>query len=538
MVDVSYVPGPLTAVTGGQCWVLADATPDSPAVTRLWQQLGNWATTDALLSGLLADGTSAMPGFTLLAAGADGQHRLFCRGTVGATIVSTRAGERETAPERIDGAGLLTWREHVVGDADRIFLGEPPADTALRLPATSGVLLARCVIIDFTDLATRETVSYEPEKPREHPKKTIVFFPDTITVPSPDGDDGHAPDLAVRDLAVPDLAVPDLVVPDLAVPGQVAPAGLSGAPVTPHADFAAPELPAAVPPFSVPEPAGSVNGGAPGGEGEYDFLWGKTQMRTVEEAAVRGAGDGGPVPPVMPAPPLPPSRLWQGPSDPVQPGGMPPGLVPAPPPSDPPAALPAPRGGLIDVPPWLAGPSESASTIKRTDLPEPAGPTTPPDRIGPVVPALICPNGHVNPPGGTSCRRCLAPLPRDPVPVPRPPLGILRLSLGDVISLDRGVVMGRNPRTDVADIAGLDGEERPHIVKLSAADGDVSRTHLSVSLDGWQVLVTDLNSTNGTIVTLPGRDPQQLQPGEPTPIRPGTVVTLAEGIEFRYEVTS
>ena len=88
-------------------------------------------------------------------------------------------------------------------------------------------------------------------------------------------------------------------------------------------------------------------------------------------------------------------------------------------------------------------------------------------------------------------------------------LGVLRLSLGDVITLDRGVLMGRNPRTD---FAGPDGEERPHVVKLPSADGDISRTHLRVTLDGWHVLVTDLNSTNGTLVTLPGRDPQQLGP--------------------------
>jgi pSer/pThr/pTyr-binding forkhead associated (FHA) protein len=140
----------------------------------------------------------------------------------------------------------------------------------------------------------------------------------------------------------------------------------------------------------------------------------------------------------------------------------------------------------------------------------------------------------VNPPSGAACRQCGAPLPRDPVPVPRPVLGVLRLSLGDVITLDRGVVMGRSPRTD---FPGTDGEERPHVVKLPSTDGEVSRTHLRVTLDGWHVLVTDLNSTNGTLVTPPGRDPQQLRPGEPVPIQPGTVVTLAVGIDFRYEVT-
>jgi len=192
-----------------------------------------------------------------------------------------------------------------------------------------------------------------------------------------------------------------------------------------------------------------------------------------------------------------------------------------------------PRPSQPGAPRADSGPGESGSTVKRGEFPEYVAVTSPPDRIGPVVPALLCPSGHVNPPSGATCRRCGAPLPHDPVPVPRPVLGVLRLSLGDVIALDRGVLMGRNPRTD---FAGTDGEERPHVVKLPSADGDISRTHLRVTLDGWHVLVTDLNSTNGTLVTLPGRDPQQLRPGEPVPIQPGTVVTLADGIDFRYEV--
>ena len=69
----------------------------------------------------------------------------------------------------------------MVDSAERIFLGEPPADTALRLPATSGVLLAGCVIIELTNLAARETVPYAPEEPR----KSVVFFPDTITMTHP-----------------------------------------------------------------------------------------------------------------------------------------------------------------------------------------------------------------------------------------------------------------------------------------------------------------------------------------------------------------
>jgi pSer/pThr/pTyr-binding forkhead associated (FHA) protein len=90
--------------------------------------------------------------------------------------------------------------------------------------------------------------------------------------------------------------------------------------------------------------------------------------------------------------------------------------------------------------------------------------------------------------------------------------------------------MGRSPSTDFV------GEERPHVVKLPGGDGEISRTHLRVSLDGWHVLVTDLRSTNGTLVGLPGREPERLRPNEPLPIQPGTLVTLADGIDFRYEV--
>jgi hypothetical protein len=196
--------------------------------------------------------------------------------------------------------------------------------------------------------------------------------------------------------------------------------------------------------------------------------------------------------------------------------------------------------GLIDAMPWGPDPtapdetSETGFTVKRGNVPGPATwAAPPPDKIGPAVPALICPAGHVNPPSEVHCRRCGAALPPDPVVVPRPVLGVLRLSVGDMISLDRGVIMGRNPKPD---FSGADGGERPHVVRLPSEDSDISRTHLRVTLDGWQVLVTDLNSANGTVVTLPGREPEQLRPGQPMPIKPGTVVTLAGGIDFRFEV--
>lgn len=144
--------------------------------------------------------------------------------------------------------------------------------------------------------------------------------------------------------------------------------------------------------------------------------------------------------------------------------------------------------------------------------------------------AVVCPDQHPNPAQAANCRVCAKPV-ADQVPltVPRPPLGVLRLSTGDLITLDRSVVIGRSPQPN-----RMVGDERPHIVKVSSKD--ISREHVEIKLDGWHVLVTDLGSTNGTWVALPGREPQRLRDREPLPIEPGTTVSLAEEVEFRFDV--
>ncbi|HEY6311309.1 MAG TPA: FHA domain-containing protein [Streptosporangiaceae bacterium] len=493
IADVSYAPGTLTAVAGDRCWVLVDAKPDSPAVGWLWQQLGQCARPEAILAGLLGEGFAGATEFALLYQEHSDAHRLFCRGAVAATVQGrepARGGGAGGPAEarRIDGSGLLTWRELAVpGTVRRILLGVPPADGALRLPATAGVLLASCVIIDLTDAVVRESVPHDPA-------------PAVIRTVS---DPGQAE--SARFPATVAMTAPPSIAEGTGSLSAIRP------------------------------PPAPADGQPPAVAEEYDFLWGATQARTVADAAIREPDAGGARPPAFPA-----SGAFNGTS-----AGT--GMAMSAPPSLPPvvssplpttAGLPPP-GGLIDAMPWGPDPAapdetgEAGFTVKRGNL---AGPTNwaapPPDKIGPAVPALICPAGHVNPPSEARCRRCGATLPPDPVVVPRPVLGTLRLSVGDTISLDRDVVMGRNPKPD---FPGADGEERPHVVRLPTEDSDISRTHLRVTLDGWHVLVTDLNSTNGTLVTLPGREPEQLRPGQPVPIKPGTVVTLADGIDFRYE---
>ena len=196
---------------------------------------------------------------------------------------------------------------------------------------------------------------------------------------------------------------------------------------------------------------------------------------------------------------------------------------------------PAEEPALQQPPSWSPPPAPSApdspdSTVSRAAL---TGMMDGPAPAGNMVQAVRCQHGHLSPPMAVSCRVCGFPLMgQAPVTVPRPTLGVLRLSTGDVVPLDRTVIMGRNPKADETNEA-----ERPHVVRLPSPGHDISRTHVEIRLDGWHVLLTDLNSVNGTIVTPPWQEPQRLRPNESVPIEPGTVVSLADEVTFRYEVT-
>jgi len=154
--------------------------------------------------------------------------------------------------------------------------------------------------------------------------------------------------------------------------------------------------------------------------------------------------------------------------------------------------------------------------------------------MAPEVQAGRCPRGHLSPAHAAVCRVCGAVLPaQNAVWVPRPVLGRLVFSNGDLVTLDRGLVLGRAPSLP----AGHNGEQ-PNLVKLNDPTLEVSSQHLEVRLDHWYVLVIDLGSTNGTLVTLPGQQPLRLRPGTPQPIEPGTVVNLADVLTFTFEVTA
>jgi hypothetical protein len=148
-----------------------------------------------------------------------------------------------------------------------------------------------------------------------------------------------------------------------------------------------------------------------------------------------------------------------------------------------------------------------------------------------TVLAVSCPTGHLTPPSSPACRVCHQPVgPQEPQRVARPTLGGLRLPTGEVVPLDRGVVLGRRP----APVEG--SSDWPHLVHLPADHSFVSRMHLQVELDGWHVVARDLGSRGGTLLTAPGRRPEWLRAGEAHVLEPGQVLDLAEVYEVRFEV--
>ena len=148
----------------------------------------------------------------------------------------------------------------------------------------------------------------------------------------------------------------------------------------------------------------------------------------------------------------------------------------------------------------------------------------------PTVLAVSCPLGHLTPPISPQCRVCHQRVaPQEPRRVDRPSLGGLRLPTGEVVPLDRGVILGRKP-------APAQGStDWPHLVHLPSDHSFVSRRHLQIELDGWDVVARDLESRGGTTIAPPGRDPERMRPGDAYVLEPGTVLDLAHVYAVRFE---
>lgn len=164
----------------------------------------------------------------------------------------------------------------------------------------------------------------------------------------------------------------------------------------------------------------------------------------------------------------------------------------------------------------------------------PAGYTPPPMPPAPAagqVYAALCPTGHPNAPHTGNCRICGVPIAAaEPVLTGRPVLGRIRLSTGPVVDVYRRVVIGRAPSA-----SRVSSSELPQLVTVPSPHQDISRSHVEIRAEDWHLVVADLNSTNGTVVRIPGRPEQLLHPGQAVVVEVGWLVDLGDGVTFTVE---
>lgn len=384
-------------LTGASLCLGVAIPDDSPLLADLWRLVDSTADASAVLDVLTRGGISSAPNFAIVTLGAGG--KVLVRGSA---TVAVEGSDRET----LSGAGFSSWAERTIDRIDSFSCEITASAGAVRLPLLSGVVRAGWFGADTTGL--------------------------DVVAPGVD--------VADRDLAAV-VATPGSTAPP--APGPVsrlsaellrsAPSEVTVAAVE-EVEEGEPVLTRAPEPIDdsllLPSDAGDASTAT-----AYDFLFGDTSYRTVEEAAVRTSHD-------------------------VTDGG--------------------PTSGVED------------RTVVASDL------------------------AQLRAKRRAGRGRAVAGTPEVSY--------LLELSTGGRELLDQPLVIGRAPSA-----AALGGDRIPRLVTMTTPNQDISRTHAQISVEGGTVVVTDLHSSNGTIVILPGRAAQKLREGEATPVIPGTVIDLGDG---------
>jgi hypothetical protein len=112
------------------------------------------------------------------------------------------------------------------------------------------------------------------------------------------------------------------------------------------------------------------------------------------------------------------------------------------------------------------------------------------------------------------------------------PVAKLIFSTGDVVDVDRVILVGRAPEA-----RRFASSDQPHLVTVSSPNHEISSTHLEIrpgaGADHGMAVVTDMGSTNGTVLVQPGLPPEDLQAGIAISLIPGAILDLGDGVTIQ-----
>ncbi|MFK3835912.1 FHA domain-containing protein [Microbacterium sp. NPDC087868] len=444
--------------------------PDAPTevVSTLWERLPAHKTLATVVDVLT---TQAGGSFTALppfvAAVAEGADvRIALRGGVAARVTAVDGAHE------LSGAEVTTWSERFIGGATRIEITVETVEGDAGLPVHTGIVRAAAVSADL------ESDDAAP--------LTGALGPAPVVVATHEGASATALAAAPVPLALfggaalggaalgADVAISAPLVGAVPVPPVVLPPV-----VTP------PPVPSAVtPPAAPPVPDAPV----------ADAPVAEPPVAPVTEEIPEQSSDSAPLPVIEDATLVPTEDTITPDDDDIFDQLFGATVHTAPAPADAPPVPPLPAQGDHD------GATISAAELRALRQ-QPASADETPTAVLPVAGASDGPT-----------------------------IGRLRVSSGQVVELDRTVIIGRRPRSTRASGASL-----PHLIAVESPQQDISRSHLEVRPEGDTVVVIDLHTTNGSTLLRPGADPVRLHPGEQTLVLTGDVVDLGDGITVAFE---
>jgi hypothetical protein len=524
----SYRTGPWFAAFGPRVTVLL---PESQRdqVVGVWSLVDGGAAFDEVLDALLASGLSRLPGFVLVSSD-DGPTRVLLRGTgVSATLVTD--GDEVT----LDGSASGTWVERSVDGVTSLSVELSDADAEAEHADTDFTVVTGLVRVSRIDRPpyVESVAAAEPAEPAEVAPVEEVADDLPETEQDDKDDEVDAGDVVVAapfgGAVVDDATAGSDVEPAEEVPVVEEPAVEEPVAEEPVAEEPVADEPVAEEPSPLDEPA------------PFEESFATDQP----EAEMPPVGD--PLSDPMPHAPAPAG--WVTPWD----TPPPPAESPAPETGDDELAMteqmPAVDDGMGDdlddgmesgVDEGMDDGTEAPPAEPVTEFAPPYAPPPPPAADAPAVdlPPPPLPVGSWEPIGGG--------FPPPPPAAPDAPAGDatagdtsagaavakLMISDGQQVLVDRVILIGRAPEA-----RRFISTEQPHLVTVPSRLHEISSTHIEVrpgaGADQGAAVVTDMGSTNGTVLVQPGLQPEDLKPGIAVQLTPGAVINLGDGITIQ-----